>query len=133
MQPSWTYSRMRASWRAGHVHTRCGTPSSSTAALTAEAGQPGNARMGCAERLAGGRDDGLAGALQVWLMACDRTLVGWGVTAEGGLHTSFVSERCCAWTPGRDVKSASGRSVDVCDSMEDRVSVDWSISILRGD
>lgn len=36
-----------------------------TAASAAEARQPVNARRGCAERLAGGRDDVLAGTLQV--------------------------------------------------------------------
>ena len=40
-----------------------------------------------------------------------------------GVLTRFASERCSARTPGRDVKSAPGRSVDVRDNMEDRVSV----------
>ena len=39
------------------------------------------------------------------------------------IHTRFASERCSARTPGRDVKSAPGRSVEVRDSMEDRVSM----------
>ena len=40
-----------------------------------------------------------------------------------GIHTRFASESCSARTPGRDVKSVPGKSVDVRDSLEDRVSV----------
>ena len=39
------------------------------------------------------------------------------------IHTHFASERCSARTRGRDVKSVPGKSVDVRDSLEDRVSV----------
>ena len=40
-----------------------------------------------------------------------------------GIHTRFASERCSARTSGRDVKSVPGKSVDVRESMKDRVSV----------
>jgi hypothetical protein len=60
---------------------------------------------------------------------------GHRISREEKIHTRFASERCSARTPGRDVKSAPGRSVDVRDSMEDRVSMMMgpSVSTLVGD
>ncbi len=126
MRTSGTYSRIRERLaRKSRAHA-LRNASSSTAASAAEAGRPVNARSGAQSGSDAVEMTVSQARFRSWSMPYDR-----GGSFEDGCkgnkreetHTRFASERCSARTPGREVKSAPGRSVDVRDSTEDRVSM----------